>query len=165
MAAKSTLADKGLAVFGTELELLVDQYRGASACLPPQRIAEVFGRYFALECLGACGVTGFQYASQGFVAILEALREMPRNWLPARKRPSQPPIFPDLPERRVREICASSRSRCPMKGSAHVSIRGRVVAEAVGDRVLHRSDHDQGRLPLPSRPDEEAPSFGRARRI
>jgi hypothetical protein len=47
--------------------------------LPPQRIAEVFGRYFAFECLRACGVSGFQYASHGFVAILEALREMPRN--------------------------------------------------------------------------------------
>ena len=39
MNAKSTLADKGVAVFETELELLVDQYRGAPACLPPQRIA------------------------------------------------------------------------------------------------------------------------------
>jgi hypothetical protein len=47
--------------------------------LPPQRIAEVFGRYFALECLRAYGMNGFQYASQGFVAILEALREMPKN--------------------------------------------------------------------------------------
>jgi hypothetical protein len=47
--------------------------------LPPQSIAEVFGRYFALECLRAYGVNGFQYASQGFVAILEALREMPKN--------------------------------------------------------------------------------------
>jgi hypothetical protein len=41
--------------------------------------AEVFGRYFALECLCAYSVTGFQYASQGFVAILEALREIPRK--------------------------------------------------------------------------------------
>jgi hypothetical protein len=61
------------------LELLVDQYRRAPNGLPPQRIAEVFGRYFALECLRAYGVNGFQYASQGFVAILEALREMPKN--------------------------------------------------------------------------------------
>jgi hypothetical protein len=80
MTAKSTLADKGIAVFETELELLVDQYRGgAPTFLPPQRIAEVFGRHFALECLRAYGVNGFQYASQGFVAILEALREMPKN--------------------------------------------------------------------------------------
>ena len=79
MTAKSTLADKGVAVFETERELLVEQYRGAPACLPPQRIAEVFGRYFALECLRAYGMNGFQYASQGFVAILEALREMPKN--------------------------------------------------------------------------------------
>ena len=79
MTTKPTLADKDVAVFVTELELLVDQYRGAPTCLPPQRIAEVFGRYFALECLRAYGVNGFQYASQGFVAILEALREMPRN--------------------------------------------------------------------------------------
>jgi hypothetical protein len=28
MTAKSTLADKGVAIFETELELLVDQYRG-----------------------------------------------------------------------------------------------------------------------------------------
>jgi hypothetical protein len=79
MTAESTLADKGVAVFETELELLIEQYRGSPACLPPQRIAEVFGRYFALECLRAYGVNGFQYASQGFVAILEALREVPRN--------------------------------------------------------------------------------------
>jgi hypothetical protein len=58
MTAESTLADKGIAVFETELELLVDQYRCAPACLPPQRIAEVFGRYFALECLRAYGVNG-----------------------------------------------------------------------------------------------------------
>jgi hypothetical protein len=79
MIAESTLADKDAAVFETELELLADQYRCAPICLPPQRIAEVFGRYFALECLRAYGVNGFQYASQGFVAILEALREMPRD--------------------------------------------------------------------------------------
>jgi hypothetical protein len=79
MTATSTLADRGVAVFETELELLVDPYRGAPTCLPPQRIAEVFGRYFALECLRAYGMNGFLYASQGFVAILEALREMPKN--------------------------------------------------------------------------------------
>jgi hypothetical protein len=50
--------------------------------LPPQRIAEVFGRYFALECLRAYGVNGFQYASAGFVAILDAIREMPRDARP-----------------------------------------------------------------------------------
>jgi hypothetical protein len=31
MTAKSTLADKSVAVFETELELLVDQYQGAPA--------------------------------------------------------------------------------------------------------------------------------------
>jgi hypothetical protein len=79
MTASSTLADRSVAVFETELELLVDQYRGAPSFLPPQRIAEVFGRYFALECLRAYGLNGFLYASQGFVAILEALGEMPKN--------------------------------------------------------------------------------------
>ena len=79
MTGKPTLADKGIAVFETELELLVEQYRGSPACLPPQRIAEVFGRYFALEYLRAYGMNGFQYASQGFESILEALREMPKN--------------------------------------------------------------------------------------
>jgi hypothetical protein len=59
MTATSSLADRGVAVFETELELLVDQYRGAPTCLPPQRIAEVIGRYFALECLRAYGMNGF----------------------------------------------------------------------------------------------------------
>ena len=53
MTSKSTLADRGIAAFETELDLLVDQYRGTPACLPPQRLAEVFGRYFALECVSA----------------------------------------------------------------------------------------------------------------
>ena len=46
--------------------------------LPPQRLAEIFGRFFALECLRGYGVQAFQYASAGFVAILEAVREMSR---------------------------------------------------------------------------------------
>lgn len=66
-------------MFESELEILVEQYRVGPIGLPPQRLAEVFGRYFALECLRAYGMNGFQYASQGFVAILEALREMPTN--------------------------------------------------------------------------------------
>jgi hypothetical protein len=52
--------------------------------LPPQQIAEVFGRYFALECLRAYGVNGFQYASAGFIAILDMLREMSRDPPPPR---------------------------------------------------------------------------------
>ena len=76
MSADLNLVDRGVRTFESELEILVEQYRVG---LPPQRLAEVFGRYFALECLRAYGVNGFQYASQGFVAILEALREMPRN--------------------------------------------------------------------------------------
>ena len=66
------------------MDLLVDQYHGALMSLPPQRIAEVFGRYFALECLRSYGVNGFQYASAGFIAILDMLREMPRDPSPPR---------------------------------------------------------------------------------
>jgi hypothetical protein len=79
MTGQPTLTDKGVAVLETELDLLVEQYRGGPMSLPPQRIAEVFGRYFALECLRAYGVNGFQYASAGFTAILDMLREMPRD--------------------------------------------------------------------------------------
>ena len=79
MTAKPTLIDRGIAVLETELDLLVEEYHGAPMSLPPQRIAEVFGRYFALECLRAYGVNGFQYASAGFTAILDMLREMPRD--------------------------------------------------------------------------------------
>ena len=42
-------------------------------------MVEVFGRFFALECLRGYGVQAFQYARAGFVAILEAVREMSRN--------------------------------------------------------------------------------------
>jgi hypothetical protein len=58
--------------FEGELEIPVEQYRVGR---PPQRLAEVFGRFFALECLRGHGVKAFQYASAGFVAILEAVRE------------------------------------------------------------------------------------------
>src|SRR5882757_6842373 len=69
----------------------------------------------------------------------------------------------DLTEFPSREMLRFTESRSTAKGRAHVSIRGRVVAEAVRDRVLHRSDDDQGCLPGGS--DEEAASFGRARRL
>src|ERR1700758_2132395 len=74
-----------------------------------------------------------------------------------------PADFIDLTEFPSREMLRFTESRSPAKGSAHVSIRGRVVAEAVRDRVLHRPNHDQGGLPCGS--DEEAASFGRARRL
>ena len=76
MSAEPDLVDRGLHNFESELEILVEQYRVG---LPPQRMAEVFGRFFALECLRGYGVQAFQYASAGFVAILEAVREMSRN--------------------------------------------------------------------------------------
>src|ERR1700761_6009199 len=64
-----------------------------------------------------------------------------------------PADFIDLTEFLSREMLRFTESRSPAKGSAHVSIRGRVVAEAVRDRVLHRPDDDQGGLP--GGPDEE----------
>jgi hypothetical protein len=70
------LVDRAVHNFESELEILVEQYRVG---LPPQRLAEVFGRFFALECLRGFVVQAFQYASAGFVAILEAVREMSRN--------------------------------------------------------------------------------------
>jgi hypothetical protein len=73
MTAKPTLIDRSIAVLETELDLLVEEYHGVPMSLPSQRIAEVFGRYFALECLRAYGVSGFQYASAGFTAILDML--------------------------------------------------------------------------------------------
>ena len=76
MSAEQSLVDRGLNNFESELEALVEQYRVG---LPPQRLAEVFGRFFALDCLRGYGVQAFQYASAGFVAILEAVREMSRN--------------------------------------------------------------------------------------
>ena len=76
MSAEPSLVDRGLNNFESELEALVEQYRVG---LPPQRLAEVFGRFFALDCLRGYGVQAFQYASAGFVAILEAVREMSRN--------------------------------------------------------------------------------------
>jgi hypothetical protein len=76
MSAEPDLVDRGINNFESELETLVEQYRLG---LPPQRLAEVFGRFFALECLRGYGVQAFQYASAGFVAILEAVREMSRN--------------------------------------------------------------------------------------
>jgi hypothetical protein len=76
VSAEPNLVDRGVHKFESELEVLVEQYRVG---LPPQRLAEVFGRFFALECLRGYGVQAFQYASVGFVAILEAVREMFRN--------------------------------------------------------------------------------------
>jgi hypothetical protein len=76
VSAEPELVDRGVNNFESELEILVEQYRVG---LPPQRLAEVFGRFFALECLRGYGVQAFQYASAGFVAILEAVREMSRN--------------------------------------------------------------------------------------
>ena len=76
MSAEPDLVDRGVHNFESELEILVERYRVG---LPPQRLAEIFGRFFALECLRGSGVQAFQYASAGFVAILEAVREMSRN--------------------------------------------------------------------------------------
>jgi hypothetical protein len=76
VSAKPELVDRGVHYFESELEILVEQYRVG---LPPQRVAEAFGRFFALECLRGYGVQAFQYASAGFVAILEAVREMSSN--------------------------------------------------------------------------------------
>jgi hypothetical protein len=76
MSAEPDLVDRGVHNFESELEILVEQYRVG---LPPQRLAEVFGRFFALECLRGYGVQAFQYASAGFVAILEMVREMSRD--------------------------------------------------------------------------------------
>jgi hypothetical protein len=79
VSAEPNLVDVGVKMFESEVEILVEQYRGGPVGLPPQRLAEVFGRFFALECLRGHGVQAFQYASAGFVAILEAVREMSRN--------------------------------------------------------------------------------------
>lgn len=76
MSAEPELVDRGVNKFESELEILVEQYRVG---LPAERLAEVFGRFFSLECLRGHGVQAFQYASVGFVAILEAVREMSRN--------------------------------------------------------------------------------------
>jgi hypothetical protein len=76
VSAEPELVDRGVHNFESELEILVEQYRVG---LPSQRLAEIFGRFFALECLRGYGVQAFQYASAGFVAILEAVREMSRN--------------------------------------------------------------------------------------
>jgi hypothetical protein len=76
VSAEPELVERGVHNFESELEILVEQYRVG---LPPQRLAEVFGRFFALECLRGHGVQAFQYASAGFVAILEAVREISRN--------------------------------------------------------------------------------------
>jgi hypothetical protein len=79
VSAEPNLVDRGVKTFESELEILVEQYRVGPVGLPPQRLAEVFGRFFALECLRGHGVLAFQYASAGFVAILEAVREMSSN--------------------------------------------------------------------------------------
>jgi hypothetical protein len=79
VSTEPDLVDGGVHNFESELEILVELYRVGPIGLPPQRLAEVFGRFFALECLRGYGVQAFQYASVGFVAILEAVREMSRN--------------------------------------------------------------------------------------
>jgi hypothetical protein len=79
VSAEPDLVNRGIKMFESELEILVEQYRRGPVGLPPQRLAEVFGRFFALECLRGHGVQAFQYASAGFVAILEAVREMSSN--------------------------------------------------------------------------------------
>lgn len=76
VSAEPELIDRAVHNVESELEMLVEQYRVG---LPPQQLAEVFGRFFALECLRGYGVQAFQCASAGFVAILEAVREMSRN--------------------------------------------------------------------------------------
>ena len=87
MTATSTLADRGVAVFETELELLVDQYRGAPTCLASQRIAEVFGRYFALECLRAYGMNGFSMPARALWPSWRRFGRCPRTRLLASIRP------------------------------------------------------------------------------
>jgi hypothetical protein len=79
VSAEPSLVDRGVYKFESELEILVELYRVGPVELPPQRLAEVFRRFFALECLRGYGVQAFQYASAGFVAILEAAREMSRD--------------------------------------------------------------------------------------
>jgi hypothetical protein len=76
LSAEPGLVDRGVHNFESELEIMVEQYRVG---LPPQRPAEIFGRFFALECLRGYGMQAFQHAGAGFVAILEAVREMSRN--------------------------------------------------------------------------------------
>jgi hypothetical protein len=79
VSTEPNLVDRGVNKFESELEILVELYRVGPVELPPQRLAEVFGRFFALECLRGYGVQAFEYASAGFVAILEAVREMSSN--------------------------------------------------------------------------------------
>jgi len=79
VSAEPDLVDRGVKMFESEIEILVEQYGVGPVGPPPQRLAEIFGRFFALECLRGHGVQAFQYASAGFVAILEAVREMSRN--------------------------------------------------------------------------------------
>jgi hypothetical protein len=40
-------------MFESELEILVEQYRVGPVGLPPQRLAEIFGRFFALNACAA----------------------------------------------------------------------------------------------------------------
>jgi hypothetical protein len=67
MSADPDLVDRVVKMFESELKILVEQYRVGPVGLPPQRLAEIFGRFFALECLRGYGVQAFQYASAGFV--------------------------------------------------------------------------------------------------
>jgi hypothetical protein len=68
----------------------------------------------------------------------------------------------DLTEFPTRGMLRFTDSRSTAKGSLHVSIRGRVVAEAVRDRIFHRPDDAQDCVS--GGPDEEAPFAGGAGR-
>ena len=46
MSAEPDLVDRGVKMFESELEILVEQYRVGPVGLPPQRLAEIFGRFF-----------------------------------------------------------------------------------------------------------------------
>ena len=76
MSAEPDLVDRGVHSFESELEILVEQYRVG---LPPQRLAEIFGRFLLSNACAAMAHRHFSYASAGFVAILEAIREMSRD--------------------------------------------------------------------------------------
>jgi hypothetical protein len=53
VSAEPDLVDRGVKMFESELEILVEQYRVGPVGLPPQRLAEIFGRFFALNACAA----------------------------------------------------------------------------------------------------------------
>ena len=55
MITEPNPVDRWVNKFESELEILVEQYRVGPVGLPPQGLAEVFGRFFVLECLGGYG--------------------------------------------------------------------------------------------------------------